>query len=185
MLKKNYLNIIYVLVVLLVVLLFIRIKKEDGYKEKLPYLVEGERIEYFELIGLNNELINSDFLKKSEISLIFIFKEPCGVCNGNLIYWNRIARILKDKDVNIYGVVLGGKEKSDKLNKEAVLNFDVYFTKDRDKFKKYFRLKHNFAQTLVCIKNKVFMNIFGKLEGELYTECLKTIKILIKKNKIK
>lgn len=62
-------------------------KTIETIKKEIPFLILGERIEYFDLVGVEGNAIDNSFLESSAYSLVFIFERPCSKCNKNIAYW--------------------------------------------------------------------------------------------------
>jgi hypothetical protein len=143
-------------------------------KQTNPYFLEqGESISYFDLVGKDNEKINVSKLKNNRRKVIFIFKTPCAHCNGNILYWNRMAKIL-GKDVDIYGIIPGDRALMIELYRMARLYFKLYVPVDAEKFKQKMKVSMNLGNTILYYDNRVIMNISGDLDGESYTALLKS-----------
>lgn len=72
-------------------------KTIESIKKKMPLLIIGEKIDYFDLIGAEGNAIDNNFLKKSPYSLVFIFERPCSKCNKNIAYWKKVKSLIKDR----------------------------------------------------------------------------------------
>jgi len=181
--KKKYLAIIAGLIFLCAVSLFIfdLIQKNKNIQSQLPYLVPGEQITYFDVLGLNAEKITAGMLNSKKIALLFIFQQPCSHCDRNLATWNRIGRILKN-DVDIYGIIPAPPGQMFELKENARLSFNIYSPDDLVKFKKNFRLKTDLAQTILYVDREVDFVKFGDVNGDDYTNLLRRIKTLLKIN---
>jgi peroxiredoxin len=177
------------LITLLTVLLFISsvtiiilIRQARAIKTHLPYLTPGEKITYFDLTGMHSEVVSRSHLDSAKASLIFVFKQPCSHCNGNILYWNRIARILKGS-IDIYGVIPGGPAQMFELADKARLHFKLFVPDDPAQLKKAIRYKLNMAQTILVVDGKVDSVIIGELDGDSFTGVLQKAKQFLKKNK--
>lgn len=143
----------------------------------LPYLTPGEAIEYFHLSGMDARTIDASVLKQDIPSLIFIFSRPCSPCNKNIVYWKKMAEILKDK-VTIYGVILGKVTDAYNFPENAKLNFNIYVPENIDEFIQKLRIKLNFPQTIVYHETVRFVKL-GTMEGEDAVSIIKFVKGLI------
>jgi hypothetical protein len=175
------------LITFLTVLLFIAsitiivlVRQTRAIKTHLPYLTPGESITYFDLIGMHSELVSLGQLNSVKASLIFVFKQPCSHCNGNILYWNRIARILKGT-IDIYGIIPGGPAQMFELEDKARLYFKLYVPDDPSHFKRAIRYKLNLTQTIIYEDRKVDSVFLGELDGDSYTRILRKVKRIIKK----
>ncbi len=176
---KNYLKYIpYLIIFFLVFLLIKTVSIKNNLKELYPHLIKGEKVGYFDLMDKNSHRTEIEILKENNISLIFIFKLPCSTCSGNILYWNRIARILNGK-VKIYGIVPGIPSQMFDLLNEAKLNFKIYIPNDFNKFIKKNKVKTNLSYTIVCLKGKIILNIPGNLTGDDYLEIVRVVKLLL------
>jgi hypothetical protein len=183
--KKGILITIVVIQFLaLMVSAYIIVKQDrliDSLKRSRVNLAVNERIEYFDLVGMNNQQVNADMLNRSHASLIFVFKYPCAPCNHNLTLWRRMAKILKD-DIDVYGIWLGNEQELFDFAGEANLGFDIYMPTDVERFKKELSLNLNYARTILYANNKVVQAKMADLEGDDYTWMIRTAK-QISKNK--
>jgi hypothetical protein len=76
-------------------------------KQELPYLLQEENIEYFDLIDEDaNQIDASVFDNGGRPALIFIFSRPCSPSDKNIVYWRKMREILEGQ-VDFYGIVLG------------------------------------------------------------------------------
>jgi hypothetical protein len=138
-------------------------------------LTEGEKIEYFNLMGTGQEEVTADDLNRDKVALIFIFKLPCAPCNHNLTLWRRMAKILRGK-VAIYGIWLGNHSEMFNFQENARLGFKIYAPLDINTFKRELRLNHNYAQTILYHNDRVEKIRLEKLDGNDYTTLLKCAK---------
>lgn len=147
-------------------------------RASIPYLLDGEQISYFDLMGQDYTYIDHKALDEQKPSLILIFSRPCSPCNKNILYWKKMATLFKNK-VDIYGIVLNkSTENFEKLH-QAKLNFKIFIPQDIEKFIKNMRIKLNLAQTIVYYKNKVQYLKLGKLDGDEATKVIKKVRALI------
>lgn len=131
----------------------------------LPYLVNGESITYFNLVDDNAQSSDRSILDDSRPTLIFIFSRPCSPCNKNIVYWKKMAKLLKDK-ANIYGIVLNDASKAFSFSEEAKLNFKIFIPQDLDTFIQTMRLKMNLSQTIIYHNGGVRKLKLGELDGK-------------------
>ena len=157
---------------------FVLYKKNQLLKSALPYLVPGEKINYFDLIGEDREKINESILK-NKISLLFIYKLPCLACNKNSLLWRRIAKIA-GKEINIFGIALIDFNELVEFAESSRLNYKLYAPENIDLFRKKMRVKLNTPQTILYY-NKVQYVLPGTITGDAYTHILRKLK-QIKKN---
>lgn len=135
-------------------------------KANMPYLLIGEHVEYFDLLDEDANPISASTLEKDRPSIILIFSRPCSPCNKNIVYWRKIAEVL-EKDVDIYGIVLGSASEAFNFAEEAKLNFKIYVPEDLEKFIKKQRIMLNFGQTILyTADNGVNYLKMGPLEGD-------------------
>jgi len=146
-------------------------------KNSLPYLTQGEKIKYFDLISVDDERIDSSIFESNRPQLIFIFSRPCSPCNKNIIYWKKMAEILKDK-VYVYGIILDDVNEAFSFSKNARLNFNIYAPENLNEFIKKLRIKLNFSQTIVYYKNVKFVKL-GDMESEEAVNIIKLAKGLV------
>ncbi len=148
-------------------------------KAAIPYLLKGEAIGYFDLIGDDAHTLDRTALKSKKPSLIFIFSKPCSPCNKNITYWKKISSILKDK-VTVYGIVLGNESEAFNFSEQAKLNFKVFIPRDLKAFTSNLRIKLNFAQTIVYHDNRVVHLQLGDLNGDTASGIIRTARELSK-----
>jgi peroxiredoxin len=158
------------------VILFL-MDQNRAIKSHLNSLTPGEKIDYFDLTGSDSEKVDADKLNSLDLSLLFIFKQPCSRCDRNIALWNRIGNILKE-DVAIYGIIPGDHSQLAYFYDKAPLNFRLYIPQDLLKFKETMRLRMNLAQTILYRKGMVVYLKNGELEGEDYTYLVTEIKRL-------
>lgn len=179
-LKKSSL-LIFVLISLLIVETYIIIQQASTIKkieEKIPILLKGETIDYFDMIDINNESIDASVLKNSSFNLIFIFDQPCSRCSRNILYWKKIKKLVKDK-IACYGIVLSEYENMINFANEGGLNFNLYFPIDEDKFKNKLKIRLKLSQTIILNKNRVMNIHIGNLTPNEFSDILNQIRILI------
>jgi hypothetical protein len=184
--KKFHTTVLFLLISLLILAVFVILMQKrqiSHLKRSLVTVTIGERIEYFDMIGTDNQQVDASVLNNGKISMIVIFKQRCASCNRNVTLWKRMATILKD-EVNIYGIWLGDHSEILDFQERAKLGFNLYSPLDEERLKEELRLNLNLAQTIVYMDNKVSMVRIGSLEGTDYTTILKRIKYKLKKEKI-
>ncbi|MCP4217639.1 MAG: hypothetical protein GY765_23555 [bacterium] len=148
------------------------ISQNTKLEAALPYLTPGESPEYFDIISEDGKNVDLSRLQSGN-SLIVIFKSPCSRCNKNIAVWNRIFDHVKDQ-CNVYGIITG--DASDIHEVGAGTKFDLYYPADINRFRRAFRLRLNFAQTLVAKEGKIDLIRFGDISGEDFPTIIKTIK---------
>lgn len=176
--EKKLSMAIPILLAIIIVMGFVLYKTMQSKKrltESLPYFVEGESIEYFDLISMSSERIDASALEGDTPILIFIFSRPCSPCNKNIKFWKSIAGILKDKKNKIFGIALDNLSATYNFMKEARLNFDIYVPEELEIFLKRMRIKLNFAQTILYHKG-VKVQKLGPLEADEVTRIINYIK---------
>jgi peroxiredoxin len=178
--EKLLLTFILVVVIIFGYSIYRYNQANSELKAALPYLMKGETIDYFNLIGINGNKIDNSFLHGNTPSLIFIFSRPCSPCNKSIVYWKKLAKMLQKENVLIYGIVLGDVDNAPDFAKNARLNFKIYHPQDMQQFVKAWRLKMNYAQTVLCWNNKVVELKIGDLDGESVVELIVKSRKLIK-----
>jgi peroxiredoxin len=181
---KNILNILtsLFLIPIIVVSIFIIINQSNQIKalnKNLPTLNQGDKIKYFDLIGVDKEKIDVSVLNNQKISLIFIFSQPCSPCNKNIPYWKKLANIFSETS-NIYGIILGDIPGIANFSNSMKFKFKLFCPMDLYKFREKFRLKLNLNQTIICKNEKVIYIKEGDLEPIDYFRIYKIIKGEIK-----
>lgn len=169
--------VLLAIVIVLGFALYKSLKANHIYRDSLPYLAVGEEIDYFDLTGMDAAAIDASVLKKDKPSLIFIFSRPCSPCNKNIVYWKKMAEVLKDK-VHVYGIILGQPSEAYNFSEDVRLNFDIYVPENVDEFIRKMRVKLNFSQTIVY-HEAVRLVQLGNMEGEEAVSLIKFVKDLI------
>jgi hypothetical protein len=143
------------------------IKANNVLKNALPYLLVGEKIDYFDVISVDDQSTETGetYLSDDKPSLILIFSRPCTPCDKNIIYWKKFSSILSDS-VLIYGIILKDLSEAINFSKNARLNFPLYVPKELNKFIKKFRLKFKDSQTIVCVGKEIKYLKLGNISGE-------------------
>lgn len=144
----------------------------------MPYLMPGQAIEYFDILGQDAQSRNVSILEGDKPALLFVFSRPCSPCNNNIIYWKKIAALLKNK-VKVYGIVLGKIDETFELTEKAKPGFDVYVPEDLETFIKSMKLQLNFPQTIIYRNNRVVYQKMGDLTGPDAASIIKKAKSLI------
>jgi hypothetical protein len=174
----NYVLIMLAILILFGFTVFKLVRVNEQTKAKIPYLVTGERIEYFNLIGEDAAQIDASVFRSDRPALIFIFSRPCNPCQKNFKYWEKMKEILGDR-VDFYGIILEGTALAFEFSKKANLNFKIYIPEDVDRFIQAMRIKLNLAQTILYTKNGVKYLKLGDLEGEESVNIINMAKKLI------
>lgn len=143
-------------------------------REALPYYLVGEEIDYFDIIDMDEKSIDRNALKGDRPSLIFIFSRPCSPCNKNIVFWQKMAEVLKGK-VSVYGIILANVTEAYNFSQRAGLNFKIYVPQDIDTFIEKMRIKMNVSQTIVY-NGTVRLVKLGNMEGEEAVSVIKLIK---------
>ncbi len=133
-------------------------------KNALPYLLENEKVEYFDLVGMDSQTVNAKVINSEKPSVVFVFSRPCSPCNKNLVYWKKLTMLLKGK-VNVYGIVLDNVTAAYNFSEEAKLNFNIYVPEDLPKFISTMRIKLNYPQTIIYHKGVKFQKL-GLIKGD-------------------
>lgn len=183
--KKD--NILYALLIIAIlvtagVIITNLIQENKTLKAHVPCLVEGERIEYFDLKGMDEQVIDESNLEEEGTSLIFIFSRPCSPCNRNIVFWNRTANILKD-DVRVFGIILDDFSRAHDFSQSKKLHFNIYVPVDLNRFVEQWRLKLDLAQTVLYHDLQVKTVEIGDLNGQSFTEMVKAARRLTGKGK--
>ena len=117
-------------------------------KQELPYLLQGEKIECFDLIDEDANQVDASVFSSGRPVLIFIFSRPCSPCDKNIVYWLKMQEILEDQ-VNFYGIIPGNATEAFNFSEKAKLNFKLYVPVNLNEFIQRMRLKLNFSQTIL------------------------------------
>lgn len=174
--KTFILTIIFLPVIIILGFTLLKcIQSNKNLKKSLPYLTVDESSEYFTLIGMDENIVDRSVLKKEHPSLIFIFSRPCSPCNKNIIFWKKMAEVLKDK-VTIYGIIIDSFSNAYNFYDKARLNFKIYIPADIKQFIEKWRLKLNYPQTAIY-QNRIKFIKLGDLTS---SETIKIIKMVRK-----
>lgn len=160
----NYMLIILAIVTLFGFALFKLYQLNEQTKAQLPYLITGERIEYFDLIGEDALRINTSVFLNDRPAMIFIFSRPCNPCQKNFQYWRKMKEILGDR-VDFYVIIMESASSAFDFSEKTNLNFKIYVPEDVNRFIQSMRIKLNLAQTILYTKNEVKYLKLGDLEG--------------------
>jgi peroxiredoxin len=179
--KKPHVWMVISLAVVVVAgfMIFKLLRINTQLRAHIPYLLPGEKIEYFDLVDGTGRKINSADLSNPRPGLIIIFSQPCSGCDKNIPFWKKIADVAGEK-IKIYGVVLDSYGAAFEFENRANLNFSIYAPEDIGKFKESLRIKFNYAQTLVYHKGVKFSHV-GELENRDTVKIIKLIRNLISK----
>lgn len=148
-------------------------------KKKIPVLIEGEKLKYFDLVDAETRIIDNKILEKYPYSILFIFENPCSPCNDNIVYWKKIKKFINNK-IPIYGIIPDYYEKMVDFSNTGGMNFSVYAPVNKNKFINELKLKFNFAETLLLKRNKIEYIRIGKIDNDEFTGLLLKIKKIIK-----
>jgi peroxiredoxin len=146
-------------------------------KAEMPSLTVGEKINYFDLNGVDENKVDIIAFRNSQPSLIFIFSRPCSPCNKNIPYWEKISELINGQ-VSIYGIILTDLTEAYNFADDAKLNFKIYVPEDIKKFAEHFRIKSNEARTIVY-DGRVRLIKLGDLDGEAAVSIIKLARSLI------
>jgi hypothetical protein len=147
-------------------------------KQELPYLLQGENIECFDLVDEDAQQVDASVFSSGRPALIFIFSRPCSPCDKNIVYWRKMREILEDQ-VDFYGIIPGNATKAFNFSEKAKLNFKLYVPVHLNEFIQKMRLKLNFSQTILYARGEVKYLKLGKLEGEEAVNIINMAKELI------
>jgi hypothetical protein len=173
--------ILYVMLLVLIFSLFINYKLfvlNKYYKDKIPYLLEGEQVENADLIGQDGKFIDPLRIKKG-ISIIFVFLKRCSPCDKNIIFWKKIAKLFKD-EISVTGVVLNTPTEAFNFENKTKLNFKIYVPDDLPAYIRDMRMMINQSQTIVLQDSRVKMVKLGDLDGNSAVKIISLIKGLLK-----
>jgi peroxiredoxin len=174
-------TIIYVILLILIFSLFVNYKLfvlNKHYKEKIPYLLEGEKIANVDIIGQDGQFIDPLRLKQG-ISVIFVFLKNCSPCDKNIIFWKKIAKLFDNK-ISVTGVVLNTPTEGFNFENKTKLNFKIYVPDDLPEYTRDMRMMINQSQTIVLKDGRVKMVKMGDLDGKSAVEVINLIKGLLK-----
>lgn len=155
--------------------------KEIRLKESMPFLTEGEEIEYFRLVDTEDKEITETDLQNGP-ALLYIFRMPCSTCNSNFKYWNRMSKILKKHNILSYGIIPGNASEMFTLAESRTVFFRLCTPCDLGKFKEAFRLKTDLSQTLLIDKGEVHKIKPAHLNGKTFRAFINEAKKLNKEN---
>ena len=158
-------------------IVFYLLKKNTLLERQIPSLAIGQSIDYFDLINMKEEVIDSSSLISGNSSLIFIFSRPCSPCNANITFWNRMAQVSQG-NVEVYGIVLDDLPHVSLLSRNKKVGFDLYVPANRERFVAKNRITSNRAQTILYHNGKIDSIIIGELDGDSYTRMMRTLKAL-------
>lgn len=177
--SKKYLTIaVITLIIILSYSLFLNYqynKQKNFYKQSVPYLLPGEKITYFDLVGLDGDNIDASILEQEKPSLIIIFKQPCSSCNENIQLWRRLGKLVTNR-VNVYGIILNDDVDPVEFSKKTRLSFGLYQPFEKEKFVENWRVKLKYAQTIIYHQGRVIDVKLGDLSSDEFTEIIKILK---------
>jgi len=179
--KPDYrFTIILVLGALLIItgyIAYMYSRENSSLRDSLPYLLKGEKIDYFSLVDMDAKEIDHKTLNRDRVSIIFIMSRPCSPCDKNVMFFKKIAQILKDR-VDIYGIVLDTPTEALNFVEKAKPNYKVYAPTHLETFLDKMRIKLNLSQIIVY-KNKVELLRLGELAGETVSQLIEFTKRMI------
>ncbi len=150
--KKTWCSTIIPILALLCLLFgyaALRFYQESNFlRSKIPYLMEREKIKYFQLISVDDLSEVNTLLDVPKPKLILIFERPCNACNKNVNFWRRISKII-GADAEVYGILLDKLENAVSFKDDANLNFKLYVPKDIDRFITENSVHLNSAQSMI------------------------------------
>jgi len=144
---KRVCTIALICMSLLCIILFrVNLRQAERIKSlesSLPTMLPGEKIHYFDVLGINNNAVDAKLLNESKSGpfLLFLFQQGCTPCNKNLYYWRKMAEILKN-DVQPIGVVLESFDHAASFSEKSGLNFNLYVPTDLNLFKKKMKMRY-------------------------------------------
>lgn len=147
--------------------------------KKIPFITSKEKIEDFNLTGVDESRVTLQDLKNQNQSLVFIFSRPCTPCNQNLVFWNKIAQIVGDK-VNIYGIILNDLTEAYNFAKDGKLEFKVYVPDNLESFKQSWKIQTDQAKTILMNKDRPALTYLGNLEAEITSKFIAKTRELMK-----
>lgn len=166
------------IIILLSFSLFKCIKENSALKGALPYLVVGEKIGSIDLINVVEPAVTRKDLAASRFSLIFIIpRSSCIACDKNIVYWKKCAELFSD-NISIYGIVLTNLTEAANSSQDAKVNFPLFVPENLAAFASKFRIKYNYAQTMIFKGTGLEYLQFGDLDGETAVKLLKVLKNL-------
>jgi hypothetical protein len=145
------------------------------YQQLLPYLVPGERISSFKLLGASENIPDLKELDEAAIQVIYIFSQPCTPCDKNMIFLKKFSRLL-DRSVIIRGIIVGNLSEGYDFARKAELDFNVYVPENLDQFKKEFRLKFSYSQLIICRGREIVFVKIGELSSDEFGTILELIR---------
>lgn len=180
--KCNWITCLLVIISILIIAgfsIFKLVQTNNKLRKSIPYLQIGEKINNFDLLDKDARKINSSELHKdNQLSLIFIFSRPCTKCNKNVIYWQRLSRLVSGK-ANTYGIVMDNPGTAFAFEESANLDFKIYVPENIQGFQERMRIKLNFSQTILY-KNGVRYMKLGDLDPDNAKQIIKIVRELIK-----
>ena len=174
-LKKGFVFISIALLIFSGFTIYKLIRLNRQYRNALPYRLVGETIEYLSLESTNENVPSLRELPGEMVSILYIFSQPCTICDKNLFYLKKFTRFL-DKSVVIRGVVIGNFSDAYKFIQNAEPGFDVYVPEDLNRFIDEFRIKFNQSHLLVCKGKEIKFVRTGELSSDGFPQILRTIR---------
>jgi len=142
-------------------------------QKKAPFLMEGDKIVYFDISGEKGILKKTELLNNG-YSLIIVFSNNCFSCNKNIPLWNRMSLL---KGLKTYGIILKN-ENLGKFHKIKETKFNLYSPNDINEFKNNFKMNEGIDYTILCKGNEVVYFQMGLLSVDNYFQ----IKDIVSKN---
>lgn len=175
--KNKYFFLCASLIAVILVLGFVIIKlinQSHMLRSYIPHLLVGDKIEYFELVGMTGEPVDLELLNPDQPTLIFIFSRPCTTCDKNIEYWKKIARMVEGR-ADVFGIILAAPEVAIDFAEKAKLRFEVYVPNNIDSFIEHFHARLNISQTILY-QGMVRQLYIGELTGELAGRLIDSIR---------
>lgn len=176
--KSKNLFIVLILISIVSVEAFVIFKQSQmlrNFRKDVPVLLKGERIAYFDIIDPEAKKLDASALKRNPFSIIFIFEQPCSICNKNIDYWKGLRKLVKN-NIPIYAIVLDNYAQMFDLHQSGRLNFKLYAPNNREEFIKHMRIRFNIAQTILLKEDSVISVKLGTLSNDDFLDILKIIK---------
>ncbi len=175
--RKSYVivGILFLLVALEAAVIIKQNKAIAKLQRSRPFLMTGEVLEPVKLLGVNNERISLGKWGDSEVSLLFIFEQPCTTCTKNLGYWKRLRQVVKGK-ANVYGIVAGEYREAFGFFDKRKPGFNIYVPYDKAEFTEKVRTRTQLSQTILIKGNKIIALKIGELGHPGFLELVSTIR---------
>ncbi len=173
--KNKYFFILCLL--LTVAIVYLHLTGTDAAKKEFrqPVIAANSIVQYFELLGQNENMLDKSVLNTPALSVVFIFANPCPTCEHNVEFWKKI-RGDAGEQMKAYGVVLSPHRGLTDISDSKRLNFPLYRPLDTPKFKEAFEVALNTSQTVLIKNGRVVYGKGGILEPKDYFKIRKIIK---------